>query len=111
MEQLPLFPLNTVLFPGIPLALHIFEERYKQMIGRCLTEETPFGVVLIASGAEVGAPAVPRKVGTSARIVRAEQLEDGRYNLIAVGERRYSIEEVVQERPFLVARVAWSDAG
>ena len=52
-QKLPLFPLNTVLFPGAPIQLHIFEERYRLMIGRCLEQSSPFGVVLIRSGSEV----------------------------------------------------------
>jgi Lon protease-like protein len=56
MSYLPLFPLNTVLFPGTILPLHVFEERYKQMIGACLEENSRFGVVLIRSGEEVGGP-------------------------------------------------------
>ena len=59
MFEIPLFPLNTVLFPGMPLSLHIFEERYKLMIKHCLDEECPFGVLLIREGKEVdGIPSV-----------------------------------------------------
>jgi Lon protease-like protein len=107
MKTLPLFPLNTVLFPGTPLPLHIFEPRYRQMIGRCLEEDTPFGVVLIEKGSEVGAPATPHRVGTTARIARSRRLEDGRFFLIALGERRFRIEEVIEEQPYLTARVSW----
>ena len=57
MITLPLFPLNTVLFPGIPVHLHIFEERYKEMISQCLEARVPFGVVLIKSGPEALGPA------------------------------------------------------
>ena len=93
-ELLALFPLNTVLFPGMPLPLHIFEERYKIMIGRCIDEDRPFGVVLIQSGTEVGNPAVPHVVGTTALIAAVKRLEDGRMNLIAVGQERFrSLEE------------------
>ena len=53
-SELPLFPLNTVLFPGMVLPLHIFEERYKLMIGRCMEGSRPFGVVAIREGGEVG---------------------------------------------------------
>ncbi len=107
MEEklLALFPLNTVLFPGMPLPLHVFEERYKLMIGRCVDEQRPFGIVLIRSGAEVGAPAVPCAVGTTARIASLKRLENGRMNLMAVGQGRFRIVEVVREEPYLVARV------
>ena len=66
--QLRLFPLRTVLFPGMPLPLHIFEDRYKLMIGECVRDEVPFGVVLIRQGAEVGGPARVYPIGTVARI-------------------------------------------
>lgn len=107
MEKLPLFPLHTVLFPGLPLPLHIFEERYKQMIAHCLAEDSPFGVVLIQQGAEAGGPSVPYRVGTAARITRLERLEGGRMNLVAVGERRFRIEELSNQEPYLTARVTW----
>ena len=68
VELLPLFPLNTVLFPNMVLPLHVFEERYKLMINTCLAQDKPFGVVLIYSGTEAGGPAVPHSVGTVARI-------------------------------------------
>lgn len=104
-EMLALFPLNTVLFPGMPLPLHIFEERYKLMIGRCLEEQRPFGVVLIRSGQEVGGPAVPHSVGTTAAIANVKRLDDGRMNLIAVGQERFRVVEVVRQEPYLVGRV------
>jgi len=66
--ELPLFPLNTVLFPGATLPLHVFEERYKQMINQCLESRSPFGVLLIRSGNEVGTPTEPFEVGTTASI-------------------------------------------
>jgi len=56
MSKLPLFPLNTVLFPGMVLPLHVFEDRYKQMIGACLEDDSGFGVVLIRSGEEAARP-------------------------------------------------------
>ena len=65
MIELPLFPLNTVLFPGMPLGLHIFEDRYKLMIGQCVQERRPFGVVLIRSGQEALGPSggtTPRRL-------------------------------------------------
>lgn len=107
METVPLFPLNTVLFPGVPLPLHIFEERYQQMMSYCLTEDVPFGVVLIESGSEVGAPAVPHRIGTSARVTRVARLEEGRMNLIAAGERRFRILRVRTDQPHLVGEIEW----
>ena len=103
--ELPLFPLNVVLFPGMPLPLHIFEERYKKMIGDCLDTQNPFGVVLIREGAEVGGSAIPFGMGTSARIVQVERLEDGRMNLLTQGERRFQVVEITQQMPHLVGQV------
>jgi Lon protease-like protein len=111
METLPLFPLHTVLFPGLPLPLHIFEERYRQMVAHCLAEKAPFGVALIDSGLEAGGPAVPYRVGTSAHITRLERLEGGRMNLIALGDRRFHIEELVRDQVYLAGRVTWLPEG
>ncbi|MDA1128109.1 MAG: LON peptidase substrate-binding domain-containing protein [Chloroflexi bacterium] len=105
LVELPLFPLNLVLFPGMDLPLHIFEERYKSMIGDCLNQNLPFGVVLIKEGMEVGAAAEPERIGTSARILRSELLDQGRMNIMTKGERRFEIEEIVQREPHVVGRV------
>jgi Lon protease-like protein len=105
-RSLPLFPLNTVLFPGMLLPLHIFEERYRQMIGACLAADRTFGVVLIREGLEVGGPAEPFEVGTIARIVNVDRLADGRMNLVTLGVRRFRVLGMVRRTPFLVANVA-----
>ena len=107
LTELPLFPLNLVLFPGMRLPLHIFEERYKAMIGDCIEREAPFGVVLIKDGPEVGGPAEPFRVGTTARITQVQHLEEGRMNLLALGEKRFDLVEVVREIPHLVGLVAF----
>jgi len=104
-----LFPLNLVLFPGMRLPLHIFEERYKAMIGDCIDRETPFGVVLIKEGPEVGGPAEPFRIGTSARVTQVQRLEEGRMNLLALGERRFDLVEIVQEEPHMVGRIAYKE--
>ena len=108
MVELPLFPLNTVLFPTAPLTLHIFEERYKDMVSRCIAEDIPFGVVLIREGQEVGAPALPFEVGTTAQIVSVEKLLQGRMNLIAVGRKRFRLLDTSHQRPYLVGRVEFA---
>ena len=105
LVQLPLFPLNLVLFPGQDLPLHIFEDRYKDMIGECLNQDAPFGVVLIKEGLEIGAPADPERIGTSTRIVHSELLDQGRMNILTRGERRFEIEEIIQRVPNVVGRV------
>jgi len=91
-SDLPLFPLNTVLFPGAPIHLHIFEERYKRMIRMCLEEQRPFGVVLIRRGAEALGPlAEPHTVGCTAMIASSQRLEQGRMNIVAIGQERFRI--------------------
>jgi Lon protease-like protein len=89
----------------MPLTLHIFEERYKQMISHCTSENLPFGVVLIRQGREVGAPADPYAVGCTAEITRVQPLEDGRMNLLAVGRERFRTVELRTDRPYLVGMV------
>ncbi len=95
MHRLPLFPLHSVLFPGAPIFLHIFEERYKEMIHHCMREELEFGVVLIEEGQEALGPlARPHLCGTTARILKIEHLAEGRMNLTALGSRRFRIGEL-----------------
>jgi Lon protease-like protein len=90
-EVLPLFPLNTVLFPGGPLRLRIFEPRYLDMISRCMRESSAFGVALITEGREAGGTARTTNVGTTARIVDFERLDDGLLGITARGERKFTI--------------------
>lgn len=107
--RLPLFPLKVVLFPNQALPLHIFEERYKQLIGTCLAGDGAFGVVLIRSGDEVGEPAEPHDVGTTALITDVVKYDDGQLDLHTFGMRRFQVLEVVQKKPYLVGRVQWID--
>ncbi|MEO5964163.1 MAG: LON peptidase substrate-binding domain-containing protein [Candidatus Limnocylindrales bacterium] len=110
--QIPLFPLHTVLSPGIALPLHIFEERYRAMVRRCLDTSTPFGVVLIREGSEV-APRDGRaqelalsSVGTFAEIREASKYLDGRWDLLTVGTGRFVVREVIADlEPYLLANV------
>lgn len=104
--EIALFPLNTVLFPGARLPLNIFEDRYKLMLKRCLEESSPFGVILIRKGREVGGVAEPCEVGTTARILSVEETEDGRYLIEVEGEVRFRIEEQIHRYPYVRARVA-----
>ncbi|MBN1261829.1 MAG: LON peptidase substrate-binding domain-containing protein [Anaerolineae bacterium] len=106
MFELPLFPLHTVLFPGIPVALHIFEPRYKQMIGVCIETSQPFGIVLIDEGAEALGPLpTPHPVGCTANILRVTRLKEGRMNIIAVGRERFRIQHVDRTAPYLIGQV------
>jgi Lon protease-like protein len=93
MNDVPLFPLNTVLFPGGRLPLRIFEQRYMDMAKACLRERTPFGVCLIREGREVGAPAIPADVGTLARIAAWDMPQLGVLHVTALGEQRFRILE------------------
>ena len=106
-DQLRLFPLNVVMFPGMSMPLRIFEERYKIMISECLDTDAPFGVTLIQEGREVGGPAKPHETGTTARITGVERLEDGRMNLSTTGERRFRILDTTNDRPYLMGKVEY----
>jgi Lon protease-like protein len=92
-EKIPIFPLNTVLFPGGRLPLKIFEQRYLEMTKRCLRDETPFGVCLIREGAEVGLPAVPAQIGCLARITEWDMPQFGMFHLLTRGTQRFRIVE------------------
>ena len=111
LSELALFPLNLVLFPGMRLPLHIFEERYKAMIGACIEGEEPFGVLLIKEGQESGEPAEPVQVGTTARITQVNRLEEGRLNILTQGERRFELVELIQTTPHLVGLVRYLEEG
>lgn len=88
--HVPLFPLRTVLYPGGPLPLRIFEPRYIDMISKCLKDDKPFGVLLIREGSEVGR-ASTYDVGTLARITDWYQGSDGLLGITAVGEQRFRL--------------------
>jgi len=89
--ELPLLPLNTVLFPGGPLRLRIFEPRYLDMVRRCLKESRTFGVVLILEGEEAGEVVSIAERGTSARIVDFDTLPDGLLGIDCLGEQRFRV--------------------
>ena len=99
MALLPLFPLDVVLLPGTPLPLHIFEPRYKEMIGECLANNAPFGVV---RASEEGIA----EIGCTAEIVTVtKEYPDGRMDLVAEGRKRFEVLELNEERSFLRAEV------
>jgi Lon protease-like protein len=114
VEQLPLFPLSAVLFPGAPLPLQIFEERYRTLV-RDLLELEPagrrFGVVAIEAGSEAGM-ALPQMfaVGCEARVARIEPVPDGRSKVLAFGASRFRLLEVDSvSKPYLIGHVRWLD--
>ena len=103
-----LFPLHTVLFPGGPLPLRIFETRYTDMVRNCMREQQPFGVVLIQEGEEAGPVATTATVGCSARIVDFYTLQDGLLGISCVGERKFSVLRVWRAPDGLnVGEVSW----
>jgi hypothetical protein len=100
-----MFPLQTVLFPGIAMPLHVFEPRYRALTRHCLDGDGRFGVVLIERGSEVGGGDVRVSVGTCARIVEAAELPDGRWLLMVVGVERVAVERWLPDDPYPQAEV------
>jgi Lon protease-like protein len=113
-SRLPLFPLSAVLLPHAVLPLHVFEDRYRVLVRYLLglpEDEQVFGVVAIRSGREVGADGVRalHEVGCTARLVRAREHEDGRFDIVTTGDRRFVLRGVEHDRPYLVGTVDWLD--
>ena len=105
-----MFPLGTVLLPGMLLPLHVFEPRYRRLVADCQAADGTFGVVLIERGSEVGGGDVRTDVGTLARIARAEELPDGRWVLATVGVHRIRVEAWLPDDPYPRAeQVDWPD--
>ncbi len=111
MIEIPLFPLRSVLCPGVALPLHIFEERYRLMVNRCIERGEPFGVVLLREGSEVGPlRGQVASVGTTAAIRRAGTYPDGRLDILTVGQQRFRLEDVDNvSQPYLVGSVSLLD--
>ncbi|HVB83848.1 MAG TPA: LON peptidase substrate-binding domain-containing protein [Rhodanobacteraceae bacterium] len=109
--EIPLFPLSTVLFPGGPLQLRIFEPRYLAMVRECARSDSAFGVCLILSGREAGLPAEPAAVGTLARISDFYTLPDGLLGIGAVGGARFrALRTRVREDGLLLGTIElWAD--
>jgi Lon protease-like protein len=108
MPQIALFPLNTVLFPGGLLPLRIFETRYVDMVGRCTRDNETFGVVLVENGSDTDRQVVTAPIGTSARIVDFQTLEDGLLGILCHGERRFRIQARFQRPDGLnCAEIEW----
>jgi len=106
---LPLFPLGTVLFPGLLLPLHIFEERYRQLV-RDLTagpEPRRFGVIAIRQGRETGVDGIQalHEIGCTAALRQVKELDDGRYDIVTVGADRFRLVSVDDSRPYLQGEV------
>jgi uncharacterized protein len=109
MTVMPIFPLGSVLFPAMPLALRVFEERYLKMMGAILNEDVPqFGVVLIERGHEVGGGETPFHVGTLAEVLEIAA-PDGPLAVVARGTSRFRIDEWVTDDPYPMAKISLLD--
>ena len=106
-----MFPLGSVLFPHMPLPLHVFEPRYRALVHDCLAGDRTFGVVLIERGHEVGGGDVRFGTGCTARIAEAEQTPDGRWGLIATGVTRFRVDAWLPDDPYPRAEVTTLDDG
>ena len=111
-DRLPLFPLGTVLYPGLLLPLHVFEERYRVLVRDLIDgpeSARRFGVVAIRSGREVGADGIRalHPVGCVARLRQVEAYDDGRYDIVATGAERFRLGRLETSRPYLQAEVDW----
>ncbi len=113
MAVMRMFPLGSVLLPGVVLPLHVFEPRYRQLVIDCLADDTAepeFGVTLIERGWEVGGGDERASIGVVARMVRVEALEGGRYAVVAVGTRRIRVNAWLPDDPYPIADVdEWPD--
>jgi len=104
--EIPLFPLpNLVLFPQVAVPLHIFEDRYKLMINRCIDKEEVFGLVLLRAGAEEELESTIHRVGVTSRVVEVDRLQDGRMNILSAGEMRFRILRFIGKLPYWTASV------
>ena len=100
--KLKLFPLGVVLFPGLPMPLHIFEDRYKQMVAECIEDDEPFGIVYLDETRM-------RKVGCTARIEDIlKRYDDGKLDIVTRGERKFRILELDESHPYLMATVYYT---
>jgi Lon protease-like protein len=106
---MPLFPLGTVLFPGVVLPLHIFEDRYRRLVRDLLDGPEPrqFGVIAIRHGRETGIDGVQAlyDIGCIAEVRQVEQYEDGRFDLVTVGTRRFRLADIDSADPYLIGVV------
>jgi len=106
--ELPLFPLNTVLFPGGILPLRIFEPRYLDMVKECMRNQHGFGVCMIIQGEEVGENTASAALGCEAKIIDFDQTPDGLLAITALGERRFHVEQVkIRSNGLIVGEVSW----
>ena len=110
-HEIPLFPLNAVLFPGSTLGLRIFELRYVDMVRECARSERMFGVCLIMEGQEAGEPALPAAIGTLARIIDFDTLPDGLLGISVTGGARFRVQKTrIRNNGLVIGEVRrWPD--
>jgi Lon protease-like protein len=99
---LPLFPLNTVVFPGGRLSLRVFEQRYLDMVKQAIGDDTPFGICAIREGTETGTPAVPHSVGTQVRITDWDMPQTGILHIDTLAQERFVIRDIRTEPSGLI---------
>jgi len=108
--NIPLFPLNTVLFPEGEHQIRIFEPRYLDMISKCLRTDSGFGICLIQKGVEAGKPADFFPMGTYAKVIDWEQMDDGILGIMVKGERRFRVEQYeIRQDNLCVGEITWLD--
>jgi Lon protease-like protein len=105
LEELPLFPLHSVLYPYAPMHIHVFEDRYRQLVRHCHEFDLPFGVVLIRNGSDTGEIAEPFMIGTVAKVQAVHEYPDGRLDITITGQRRFRIRRLDEDNPVLVGYV------
>jgi len=103
--EIPIFPLSIVFFPNVVVPLHIFEERYKLLMNRCIAEAVAFGIVLMRPGSSAENESTIHRVGVTARIVQVERFDDGRMNTLNAGEARFRIHRFTGNKPYWTADV------
>lgn len=109
IEDLPIMPLNSVLFPGAPTTLYIHEERYRAMLEEVIEGDGYFGVALLRAGKEVGGPSIPHDIGTIARVSEVTRLPDGSSMVLAQGGPRFRIRAILSAMPVVRADVELID--
>jgi Lon protease-like protein len=105
--EVPLFPLGIVLFPHMEVELHIFEPRYREMMRDCSAEGIGFGVISIADGREIGEGAHTHSVGTLAKLLRVDALDDGDFDLVVSGATRFRVLSTSRRRPYLTGAIEY----
>ena len=109
LTQIPLFPLGTVLFPGMPMPLQVFEPRYRRMMDDHVGDSLPFGIALIQSARGPQSNLPSHDIGTAASLVSRHQRPDGPWDIVARGERRFRIVDIDEYMPYTIASVEWLD--